>query len=247
MDPTLNKQHLLIPPNSPFSSSSRKIKPASRSPKKNLRSSHRRATTVPPVKHSDSVSADPSLVDIHLQTKSMTVSDDSAPSNLKPISALLKSLHVESLPQPGSPRVADIKEMSKTGFSGRGAAQKVLDEKRLVLVGGGRRSFSGSDVEVGCLFARFGARIVAKDMPPFMQIHAVTCARKTYDGLEKFSSKTLAFTLKKEFDKVYGPAWHCIVGSSFGSFVTHSVGGFLYFSLEKVHILLFKTAMQRSD
>ncbi|XP_062015775.1 uncharacterized protein LOC133732275 [Rosa rugosa] len=26
----------------------------------------------------------------------------------------------------------------------------------------------------------------------------------------------------KEFDGVYGPAWHCIVGINFGSFVTHS-------------------------
>jgi hypothetical protein len=52
----------------------------------------------------------------------------------------------------------------------------------------------------------------------------------------------------QEFDKTYGPAWHCIVGSSFGSFVTHSVGGFLYFSMDqKVYILLFKTTVQRAD
>ncbi|KFK26255.1 hypothetical protein AALP_AA8G223400 [Arabis alpina] len=71
-------------------------------------------------------------------------------------------------------------------------------------------------------------RILAADMPGFMQAHAFRCARTTLDGLEKFSSKHMAFNLKKEFDKGYGPAWHCIVGSSFGSFVTHSTGCNLY-------------------
>lgn len=50
----------------------------------------------------------------------------------------------------------------------------------------------------------------------------------------------------QEFDKVYGPAWHCIVGSNFGSFVTHATGGFLYFSMEKLYILLFKTKVQKA-
>ncbi|GAB4828304.1 hypothetical protein Ancab_035300 [Ancistrocladus abbreviatus] len=72
------------------------------------------------------------------------------------------------------------------------------------------------------------------------------CARRTYDSLEKFSAKHMACNMKKEFDRVYGPAWHCIVGSSFGSFVTHSTGCFLYFSMEKLYILLFKTKVQRA-
>jgi dynein light chain LC8-type len=48
----------------------------------------------------------------------------------------------------------------------------------------------------------------------------------------------------QEFDSIYGPAWHCIVGTSFGSFVTHSLGGFVYFSLDKVSVLLFKTTVE---
>ncbi|THU48888.1 hypothetical protein C4D60_Mb06t03740 [Musa balbisiana] len=47
-----------------------------------------------------------------------------------------------------------------------------------------------------------------------------------------------------EFDSLYGPAWHCIVGRSFGSYVTHTLGGFLYFSIDKVYILLFRTAVK---
>ncbi|KAL9155806.1 hypothetical protein ABFS82_09G031300 [Erythranthe guttata] len=138
--------------------------------------------------------------------------------------------------------------------------------------GGRRRSFCSSQVELADFFSATGVRVVAVDMPPFMQIHAVDCARKAHDSLEKFTSKTLAFTLKKvdsqilcfhalsylpdklligsskEFDGVYGPAWHCIVGTSFGSFVTHSVGGFMYFSMDhKIYILLFKTTVQRAQ
>lgn len=113
---------------------------------------------------------------------------------------------------------------------------------------GRRRSFCSSQKELADFFSCNGVKVVSVDMPPFMQIHAVDCARKTYDSLEKFTAKTLASTLKKEFDGVYGPAWHCIVGTSFGSFVTHSVGGFLYFSMDhKLYILLFKTTVQKAD
>ncbi|KAI3454597.1 hypothetical protein Pfo_011260 [Paulownia fortunei] len=117
-----------------------------------------------------------------------------------------------------------------------------------IVNGGRRRSFCSSQVELADFFSCTGVKVVAVDMPPFMQIHAVDCARKAHDSLEKFTSKTLAFTLKKEFDGVYGPAWHCIVGTSFGSFVTHSVGGFMYFSMDhKLYVLLFKTTVQRAE
>ncbi|RZC80027.1 hypothetical protein C5167_042604 [Papaver somniferum] len=121
-----------------------------------------------------------------------------------------------------------------------------------------------SQMELDEFFSRLGARILALDMPPFMQIQAVGHARNAYNGRDKFSSRALASTLKKEFDEDYGAAWHFIVGTSFGSFVTHSVGGFLYFSLDycstgshphnpkshhkkKMYILMFKTSVQKSS
>ncbi|KAG6584250.1 hypothetical protein SDJN03_20182, partial [Cucurbita argyrosperma subsp. sororia] len=113
---------------------------------------------------------------------------------------------------------------------------------------GRRRSLADPQVELADILAKNGVKVVSVDMPPAMQIHAVDCARKAHDSMEKFTSKTLALSLKREFDSVYGPAWHCIVGKSFGSFVTHSVGGFLYFSMDqKLYILLFKTSVQRAD
>lgn len=111
-----------------------------------------------------------------------------------------------------------------------------------------KRSLCDAQVELANFLAKNCAKVVSADMPPFMKIHAVGLARKTKDSLEKFTSKSLALALKKEFDGAYGPAWHCIVGTSFGSFVTHSVGGFLYFSLDqKLYVLLFKTGVQRAN
>ncbi|KAL9665214.1 hypothetical protein QQ045_020627 [Rhodiola kirilowii] len=128
----------------------------------------------------------------------------------------------------------------------KGVRNEEGDVKRVPV--GRRKSFCGTETNLSSFLSSNGARIVAVNMPPFMQIHAIDCARKAFDSLEKFTSKSLALSLKKEFDGVYGPAWHCIVGTSFGSFVTHSVGGFLYFSLDhKMYILLFKTTVQRAD
>lgn len=47
--------------------------------------------------------------------------------------------------------------------------------------------------------------------------------------------------IKKEFDKKYGPTFHCIVGRNFGSYVTHESRHFIYFYLGQVAILLFKS------
>ncbi|XP_018630589.2 uncharacterized protein [Nicotiana tomentosiformis] len=111
-----------------------------------------------------------------------------------------------------------------------------------------RKSFCSSQIELADFFSCNGVKVVSVDMPLFMQIHDVNCARKTHDSLEKFTSKALALTLKKEFDGVYGTAWHCIVGTSFGSFVTNSVGGFIYFSVDhKLYVLLFKTSVQIAE
>ncbi|XP_077212871.1 uncharacterized protein LOC143847984 [Tasmannia lanceolata] len=229
MDPTRKRNPIKPSPSDPFSSSSLN-KISTKTPKSNT--DHK---TPLPIK-----GADPPRVDAHLQAKAMAISINNGPS---------KSLLIKKHQQPNKPTNTKNKEMEKKGPKVIEKADE--DEKRLVLlndVGGvRRRSFCEPEIEVGCYFSNLGAKVMAKDMPPFMLIHAVTCARKTYDGLEKFSSKTFAFTLKKEFDGVYGPAWHCIVGTSFGSFVTHSVGGFVYFSMDKLYILLFKTTVQKAE
>ncbi|KAJ9554387.1 hypothetical protein OSB04_018432 [Centaurea solstitialis] len=97
-------------------------------------------------------------------------------------------------------------------------------------------------------------RVRASDMPIAMQhkafksaadhLHSLPSGNLLIQNLKKIDTKRLALALKKEFDGLYGPAWHCIVGTSFGSYVTHSSGGFVYFSIDKVHVLLFKTVVE---
>ncbi|KAI4380670.1 hypothetical protein MLD38_006835 [Melastoma candidum] len=132
-------------------------------------------------------------------------------------------------------------EAARRSVDGRGGG----GEKGWVVEG--RRSVSYVETASPEAVARLlQAKVMVCDMPGFMQVHAFRCARRSFDSLEKFSSKYMAHSIKKEFDKVYGPAWHCIVGSNFGSFVTHSTGCFLYFSMDKLYILLFKTKVRKT-
>ncbi|KAL9676174.1 hypothetical protein QQ045_004387 [Rhodiola kirilowii] len=119
--------------------------------------------------------------------------------------------------------------------------------KMLVAVEGGRRSVSQVETSLKSVISFLQVKVMVTDMPGFMQVHAFKVARTSYDSLDKLSSKHIAFDIKKEFDRAYGPAWHCIVGSGFGSFVTHSTGGFLYFSMDKLCILLFQTKVLKAS
>ncbi|GAV86103.1 Dynein_light domain-containing protein [Cephalotus follicularis] len=87
---------------------------------------------------------------------------------------------------------------------------------------------------------------ISLDMPTHMQDHALYYTRSLVDSAPKHppNHSHLARALKKEFDSLYGPAWHCVVGTSYGSFVTHSPGGFVYFSIDSLFVLLFKTEVQ---
>ncbi|KAH1083933.1 hypothetical protein J1N35_023694 [Gossypium stocksii] len=79
-----------------------------------------------------------------------------------------------------------------------------------------------------------------------VKLAAIAISLKLLDSAPKPQSSLtrLARAIKKEFDSVYGPAWQCVIGTSFGSFVTHSPGGFLYFSIDSFSILLFKTEVE---
>ncbi|KAK3158295.1 hypothetical protein QOZ80_2AG0135250 [Eleusine coracana subsp. coracana] len=116
-------------------------------------------------------------------------------------------------------------------------------EKREVKRGGdgkGKEEIKGKDEEP----KKVSVRVRAADMALPLQRRAIRLAYEAIAAMPRLDSKRLALALKKEFDTAYGPAWHCIVGTSFGSYVTHSLGGFLYFSVDKVYILLFRTAVE---
>jgi dynein light chain LC8-type len=57
------------------------------------------------------------------------------------------------------------------------------------------------------------------DMSDDMQKVAI---KITQQAMESYTvEKDIAAHIKREFDKKYGPTWHCIIGRNFGSYVTH--------------------------
>ncbi|EAY74509.1 hypothetical protein OsI_02401 [Oryza sativa Indica Group] len=117
--------------------------------------------------------------------------------------------------------------------------------REIIDIAPGRKSMPEVEINMKEVVSVLGVKVMAADMSPFMQLHAFRCAKRSHDSLDKFSSRQLAHDVKKEFDKVYGPTWHCIVGTSYGSFVTHARGCFLYFSMDKIIVMLFKTKIRK--
>jgi dynein light chain LC8-type len=65
------------------------------------------------------------------------------------------------------------------------------------------------------------------DMSDEMQLTAIDVSAQ---AISKFNiERDIAAYIKKEFDKKYNPTWHCIVGRSFGSYITHESKHFIYF------------------
>ena len=88
---------------------------------------------------------------------------------------------------------------------------------------------------------RTGPDVVVKasDMSEELQADAVQLGK---DALSKFTvEKDIAEYIKREFDRKHGAVWHCIVGHSFGSFVTHESGHFLFYYIGSYAILLFRS------
>nr|CAH8826191.1 unnamed protein product [Trichobilharzia regenti] len=83
------------------------------------------------------------------------------------------------------------------------------------------------------------AIVKSTGMPEEMQEHAIkTCVKAM--RMHRYD-KDIASALKREFNNKYGPTWHCVVGCSYGSNVSHTEGGLMYFFLGRRSILLFKT------
>ncbi|KAL6202230.1 PREDICTED: dynein light chain LC6, flagellar outer arm [Fragaria vesca subsp. vesca] len=84
------------------------------------------------------------------------------------------------------------------------------------------------------------AVIVETDMLQNMQQNAVDLASKALDFFDVTEATEIGRFIKKDFDSTYGPGWQCIVGTDFGSFVTHCHGCFIYFCIGSLAVLLFK-------
>uniref|UniRef100_F1LH84 Dynein light chain n=1 Tax=Ascaris suum TaxID=6253 RepID=F1LH84_ASCSU len=54
------------------------------------------------------------------------------------------------------------------------------------------------------------------------------------------NEQMIASAIKRRFDDLYGPSWQCIVGKSFGCYITHLQNHFLYFYVGDFAVLLYK-------
>lgn len=75
------------------------------------------------------------------------------------------------------------------------------------------------------------------DIPLAMQNAAVAAADVAMDkhGIEK----DVATELKKIFDMTYGGTWHCVVGTNYGSSITHRAKYIFFFQLDQARVLIF--------
>ncbi|KAI5331084.1 PREDICTED: dynein light chain [Prunus dulcis] len=78
------------------------------------------------------------------------------------------------------------------------------------------------------------------DMLQTMQQDALHLAAKALDIFDITEPTEIAQFIKKEFDESYGTGWQCIVGTDFGSFVTHSQGCFIHFLIGSLAFLVFR-------
>lgn len=76
-----------------------------------------------------------------------------------------------------------------SGGNGGGGGREVVVE--------GRKSVSHVETNLASVISFLQVKVLVSDMPSFMQVHAFKCARRTYDSLEKFSAKHMAYNMKK--------------------------------------------------
>lgn len=91
------------------------------------------------------------------------------------------------------------------------------------------------------------------DMPESMQTFAFETVKEAKRRISSNTTNTsttngncgiqdLAKRIKLEFDKTYQGNWHCIVGSDFGSFITHETNNMIFFYIGREAFLIWKTA-----
>lgn len=85
-----------------------------------------------------------------------------------------------------------------SGGSGGGSSGEEIMGGRKVVVEG-RKSVSHVETNLGSVAAFLQVKVLVSDMPEIMQIQAFRTARRSYDSLEKFSSKHMAYNIKKVF------------------------------------------------
>lgn len=81
----------------------------------------------------------------------------------------------------------------------------------------------------------FGARVLQPlDMDETQLKFAIDFTREQLKGCDDWQAQgdAVVDAVKQEFDRRYGPSWHCVIGKHFGSKVTHDSRQFCFFYVE---------------
>lgn len=92
------------------------------------------------------------------------------------------------------------KMISVVEEKGRKSVSNVVEaRKSSVSIMEGRKSVASKveAINVETMAGFLKAKVLVTDMPGFMQVHALRCARQTYDSLDNYTPKTLAHNMKK--------------------------------------------------
>lgn len=73
-----------------------------------------------------------------------------------------------------------------------------------------------------------------------MKADARTFAKEALEAAENKEEKDVSVHIKRRFDAKYGPTWHCIVGSDFKAAFSHESKHFIFVSIGKSNILLYR-------
>ena len=75
-----------------------------------------------------------------------------------------------------------------------------------------------------------------------MSQELINDAKKIFCDLyeKSVNEREMAQLIKRDFDKKHLSGWHCIVGKSFSSYVTHEEGNFMQMQKGPLNVLLFK-------
>jgi dynein light chain LC8-type len=88
------------------------------------------------------------------------------------------------------------------------------------------------------------AQIYAEDMSEEWSKDAVKAGRDAF-ALTIASGdvhSTIADFIRKKFDRDHEKGWNCIVGRSFGAYVTHEIKTYIYFSVQPgTYVLLWRS------
>ena len=60
------------------------------------------------------------------------------------------------------------------------------------------------------------------------------------DTLANKDDKVISNYIKKKLDEKYGPTWHCVVGEDFKAAITHESKHFLFVTMGKTNVLLYR-------